>query len=329
MAQKADSLRNVNLNPPGSQRIDIKIQAISDRSYLSIKQDDRGPLLKDSSVFVSGQEMRIKNQTVANFLQIYKRGERFDVIAYVKLRDYLKGVVSAEIPLNWPIETIKAQIVAARSYSLYMAEQRKKHIFDLEASIKDQAYSHTEDSALDPLMDATANMILLDKENKLFKTYYHSECGGRTSSAKKVFGDRNFDVEVNDPYCRGRSWQLKISKSEIEKFFGPFKEILSTFNPLKRAYAVSLRRVDQSIESIDAQKMRLNIGSTRLKSTWFEMHQEGSSIEFKGKGYGHGVGLCQWGSRQMGLLKKPFTEILSFYYPNSFLKNVKSHSLYL
>lgn len=324
VVQKAESFRNVSITLSSRQKIDIQFQQKWNQSFLITKFENQVSSLKSKSLFLKGDGLSIRSIPVASFLQIYKRSSGFDIIGYIKLRDYLRGVVTAEMPAHWPRETLKAQIVAARSYALFMTEKRKKYVFDLEASIKDQAYEHTLHSTLDPLLDETANLVLFDQNNSLFKTYYHSECGGQTSSAKKIFGDSNFDEEVKDPYCRGRSWQLKISRQEIENYFGPFKSLVTPFDPLKRAYTVKIQRPDLSLEDLDAQKLRLIIGSSRMKSTWFEKQDEGNVIVFKGKGYGHGVGLCQWGSRQMGLMKKNFQDILNFYYPKSLLRAVNS-----
>lgn len=312
-----DAFRNVAIAPLAEKKLNIELKRKWDRSLLFLQKDSGPVSLKDSSLFIKGQGMRVNAQSINNFIQIYKRDNSFDVIAYVKLREYLKGVVSSEMPVNWPAETLKAQIVAARSYALFMAEQRKKLIFDVESSIKDQVYRHTEDDRMEPLLDDTANMVLFDGNRNLLKAYYHSECGGQTSSAKKVFGDSQMDFEVRDPYCQGRTWRLEVPKSEMEKYFGPFKRLVSAFDPIKRAYAVTVERADAMTDTIDAQKLRMQVGSTRMKSTWFESRIHGDKVEFVGKGYGHGVGLCQWGSRQMGIMKKSFREILAFYYPGT------------
>lgn len=311
------AFRNVAIAPLGAQKVNIELKRKWDGSLLFL-QKDKGPLLvKESSVFIKGKGMRVNAQSINNFIQIHKHENSFDVIAYVRLRDYLKGVVSSEMPTNWPVETLKAQIVAARSYALFMVEQRKSNIFDVESSIKDQVYRYTGASQMEPLLDETAHMVLFDENRRLLKAYYHSECGGHTSSAKKVFGDARMDFEVRDPYCQGRGWKLELSKREMEKYFGPFKTIVSAFNPATRAYAVAVERPNSAIEKLDAQKLRMQIGSTRMKSTWFESHVHGDKVEFVGKGYGHGVGLCQWGSRKMGIMKKNFREILAFYYPRT------------
>jgi stage II sporulation protein D len=327
LVQQAESFRNVAIEPAGLKKMDIQFQKKWDRSLLVVKKENQPSLIKEGSLYIKGSDLKIGAHAVNDFLQISKRENGFDIIAYVKLRDYLKGVVSSEMPINWPAETLKAQIVAARSYVLFMSERRKKNSFDVESSIKDQVYRPTRDSGLEPLLDETANMVLFDENKNLFKAYYHSECGGQTSSAKKIFGDSQFDAEVRDPYCAGRTWRAEIPKREIEKYFGAFKQFVNEFNPLKRAYAVALQRPDSRVEPIDAQKLRLHLGSTRMKSTWFESHDKGDKIEFVGKGYGHGVGLCQWGSRQMGVMKKSFKEILAFYYPKSLLRVVKSQQL--
>tara|TARA_B110001454_G_scaffold219202_1_gene251934 strand:- start:11925 stop:13076 length:1152 start_codon:yes stop_codon:yes gene_type:complete len=317
IVNKADSFRNVAIAPLSQKKLSIELKRKWDQSILFLKKDDGTPSMQTESLFIKGNDLKIGAQSINDFIQIYKRSDSFDVIAYVKLRDYLKGVVSSEMPTNWPEETLKAQIVAARSYALFMSEKRKNQVFDVESSIKDQVYRHTDDPRLEPLLDATANTVLFDENRKLLKAYYHSECGGQTSSAKKVFGDSQLDVEVRDPYCQGRTWRLEIPKHEIEKYFGPFKQLVSAFDPVQRSYAIGVERKDKKVEAIDAQKLRMQIGSTRMKSTWFESRVHGDKIEFIGKGYGHGVGLCQWGSRQMGVMKKNFREILSFYYPNT------------
>ncbi|MBL7545870.1 MAG: SpoIID/LytB domain-containing protein [Bdellovibrionaceae bacterium] len=327
IVNKAELFRGVSVTKRPINFLEIQFQKKWNHGFLLIKNDRASSELKSESVFLKGDGLSVAARSVGDFLQLYKRPNGFDVIVYVRLRDYLRGVVSAEVPVSWPEETLKAQIVAARSYVLFMSERRKALVFDVEASIKDQVYKHTTDTRLEPLLEATKDLVLFDQHKNIFKAYYHSECGGQTSSAKRVFGDTQFDAEVKDPYCQGRVWRLKTSKNEIERYFGTFKQLVNTFNPRGRAYAITVEKPDLTREQWSAQDLRMKIGSTRMKSTWFEARVVGNQVEFVGKGYGHGVGLCQWGSRQMGLMKKSFRDILSFYYPGAVLKKVASERL--
>jgi len=150
---------------------------------------------------------------------VTKRG--ITVIEILPLEEYLYGVIPLEISPAWPVEAVKAQAVAARTYALYNTGKHDKDGFDLCNTTDCQVYGGRE--AEDPRgnwgVDATRGMVVTYK-NKLIPTYFHSSSGGYTENIENVWGGKNDyiravpDFDQNSPYSH---WKLTFTKDEISK----------------------------------------------------------------------------------------------------------------
>ncbi len=254
----------------------------------------------------------------------------FDLVNHVMLEDYLRSVVAAEMPKAWPVEALKAQAVAARTYALFRRQEMNENYFDLETNVMDQVYGGVanEDPRTDEAVSGTAGMILLYK-NQIARTFFHANCGDRTEDGVEVFH------KVNTPYLKSvpceygkkspyYTWQLSIRMNEIEAALSRAGlhrgkiDSLSAQNHTRtgRVKTLGLRN-GRNLTSVNAIDFRLAVGPARLKSTRFTIHKQGTLIMFKGTGYGHGVGLCQWGAMGMADAGRTFREILGKYYPGA------------
>ena len=253
----------------------------------------------------------------------------FHLIGRLHLRDYLIGVVAHEMPTQWPLHTLKAQAVAARSYTLKTRHERRGRGWDLESTIEDQVYrdvSKRNDLAkVRAAVIATDGIILTDAQRRPLKAYYHADCGGRTVTPASVWGGGADSGTAIDPHCpsspRSR-WTLAMEEHEFLQRLGRTGErllgieTLSPRPPRHPAERFRLRTASGSFV-MDANELRLKVGSTELKSTKFSVKTLDQQLIFEGKGFGHGAGLCQWGSRQLGQAGHDFTKILAHYYPKA------------
>jgi stage II sporulation protein D len=242
------------------------------------------------------------------------------------------------MPLNWPIEALKAQAIAARSYTLSMMNERQKMLFHVESSILDQVFSHVSQSLdNDALIQKaktavieTENKILRGPKNKVIKAFYHSDCGGRTVSSKSVWGMGELVGGAIDASCPANpksNWTLNIAQltlsQKVAKFFkmDSLKNIVELITKKTkdqdRISDLAIRFEDGSEKAISATDFRGLIGSTELRSTKFELTKKADHFQFIGKGFGHGVGLCQWGTRALAQKGWAYTQILAHYYPES------------
>lgn len=251
------------------------------------------------------------------------RGKRgLYLINELPLEDYVESVVSSEVGTNWEMEALKAQAVIARTYAVYKKAMNGNNMFHLTSSVLHQAYkgnsTHTQ---ITYAVKSTAGEILTYNGMPI-EAFYHSTCGGKTEDPEEVFG-KSYPylrpVESNCELSPYWVWERKIPLSEIEKAL--------SINGVKGMAIISRtstgRVRDLSVKSrsgrkvIRAVELRRLLGWSRLPSTNFKMKMKGDSIVFEGKGYGHGVGLCQWSALQMARDGKDYREILSFFYPGT------------
>lgn len=250
---------------------------------------------------------------------------RIDVINLVGLEDYLCGVVSAEVVSSWPIEAVKAQAVAARTYAL----RRKLDAggpYHLTATTDDQVYRgrSVEDGLAARAVKETAGWVITCKGEPIV-AYYHACCGGATDSAADI-KNRNlpYTASVTCRWCGDAPnfrWEYSISQRELARL------LTSSGRAVKQVDRIMPRRVTQSGRVLElevvsprgslrmtGEELRRIIGYQRLKSTRFVVTRADGFLRFRGTGHGHGIGACQWGMRQMA--EKGFTwrEILRHYY---------------
>lgn len=254
------------------------------------------------------------------------------VIVRMALEDYLVGLINSEISSSWPLEAIKAQGVAARTYAVYQIGRagvaNPPRAFDITASMLDQVYegAHQEDRRSLVAVKATRGETLL-RDGAIFQSYYHSSCGGHTEDAENVWPGEVGPPTVSDPYCAKSpkfswTWQVPISRlSEVLNTngipIGEVKTIATSQFPNSPRVDMLLLEDEIGLQMVKATDLRRMLGYQNLKSTWFDIRVVKNEIRFSGRGYGHGVGLCQWGAKGMAEQGKSYREILKFYYPDA------------
>lgn len=260
--------------------------------------------------------------------------------ADVEFADYLLGVLSREMPGSWPMEALKAQAIATRSYTLSQMRARSAWSFDLEGSILDQEFEwvtpQRRQSA--PLkrwsaaLVASRDQVLRGANNEVFRAYYHADCGGRTTTPEFVWGPVGEYKSVRDPACEARAsnkWKFVAEKSWLKKQLQDpggdrrapaavkagleFSWIQSLFD--QRVTLVEWWDGMSDLKILSGQNFRQLLGFGKLKSLRFHTREQGKDVVFEGQGYGHGVGLCQWGSKDWAEKGLTSEEILKHYYP--------------
>ncbi len=281
----------------------------------------------------------------------------FDAINIVPLEAYLAGVVGSEMPDFWEPEALKAQAVAARTYCLFIKKDfgSKRH-WDLNKTAAHQVYRGiaAESKPIWNAINQTAGQILLcpqktqtGSEYLIFPTYYSSTCGGHTENSKNVFGDSYSALQgVSCPYCKDIAkpayflWPMaQFPKQEVsDKLIGRYASLkkleyienikpiaTSTYPGLTRMTKVQLQGKNGKTDWIRGEDLRLSIdpSGSKLRSTACQIITLGNNWAFvSGRGYGHGVGMCQCGAQGMARQGKTAYEILQHYYPTSVLTRV-------
>lgn len=261
-------------------------------------------------------------------LKLNLKSGKIIITNIIPIEDYLYGQVAGEMSPNWELEALKAQVVAARTYALYMIKHPKSIFYDLEKGTADQVYlgAQSESDRIKNAVEATKNEIISNGTLPI-KAYYHSRCGGHTESAKAVWNtsEKTHHSGVPCPYCQKFpfTWRSKIKTAELfdllripELDLKPFKIEILRRSPSGRVNELALEK-DQKKFAIKSEDLRQIIGYTNMKSTRFEIKKNEDEIIFEGKGSGHGVGMCQWGAQYLAKQGKSYRQILAHYYPLS------------
>lgn len=302
---------------------------------LRVNNKDPEHLFTEKFLLIQGSNLRIGSQSLPpRILLNMNSDKKVDIVGVMPLDEYVVGVLASEMPLSWPVETLKAQAVAARSYALAVMEERKDKAYHLESSILDQVFRHVlSEDENDPLIKKAVQAVretqgvkLYANNNKVLKAFFHSDCGGKTTSPKNVwnFGvNSGTTVDSSCPTNPRAHWKLTLSKEELSRRLRTID--ISGLDLIKvpsenRVKAVRLALNDATTKTVSANDFRQMLGFQELRSSVFEIKKSGDNFLFEGQGFGHGVGLCQWGSRALGQSGRNYKQILTHYYPLARLK---------
>lgn len=251
------------------------------------------------------------------------------VINIVPLEDYLRSVVPSEMPHSWPAEALKAQAVVARSYALANMGQYGKDGYDICATASCQVYRgmESEHRSTDKAVKDTKGEYLTYKGAQV-SAVFHSSCGGRTDDSSDVWkGDRKPYLKgVRSKWCREESphsqWEAKIPDKEMDAALRAAGYDLGRVKHLRivsrtkagRAYEVRVTGTKGG-ETFPGNRFRLIVGSQKIRSTlWSGLSHRDGVWCIHGRGWGHGVGLCQWCAKITAGYGYKHREILAYFY---------------
>ncbi|MBA7561837.1 hypothetical protein ES708_03483 [subsurface metagenome] len=280
----------------------------------------------------------------------------FGAVNLVPIDPYLAGVIGAEMPGYWESAALQAQAIAARSYCLYIKKRfgRNRH-WDVRRTQANQVYDGlaVESAQIWDTVNSTSGQVLTCREPNekwnIFPAYYSSACGGHTENSQNVFGPDKSGVTtltgVPCPYCRKVarqnffSWPtVQMEKSFITKrlqnrypslnVLGNIEKIIPTqskYKDFSRLTSVKLVGSTGKTGFLIAEDFRLAIDPTglKIKSACFEIVDMNDKWALEsGRGFGHGVGLCQCGAQAQAREGKTAVQILRYYYPNSKIEKI-------
>ena len=297
---------------------------------------------------LNGNDYRGKLKLITN-----PEDKSFDAVNLVPLEPYLAGVVGAEMPNYWEPAALQAQAIAARTYCLYMKKRfGSKRSWDVKRTQANQVYLgvKAESAQVWEAVNRTYGQVLVCKgpggTEGIFPAYYSSVCGGYTENSKYVFGD-SFEAlaGVACPYCKDVAkpdfffWPMvQFDKAYVTnrllrrypklKRLGEIRNIRATkqsdyqgnYGRYSRLTLVKLLGSTGKSDFLRAEDFRLAIDRSgrKIKSTICQIVNWGDKWAFlSGRGYGHGVGMCQCGAQGMARKGKTARQILGFYYPGS------------
>lgn len=256
---------------------------------------------------------------------------RILVINRLPLETYLLGIVGSEMSPAWPIEALKAQAVAARTYAVQrrMMMRAANRPYDLESSVLSQVYNGAErirPSVIRAVKETRGEVLAFTHD--VVQALFHSTCGGRTVSAKAAFGR---EVPYLKPrrckWCRQSSrhrWSLEIPLSEMSMKLRRARLAKHELTGVSRASETNLVRLEEGRRKrqVSPKKVRRAVGYGELYSTRFTAETKGHTVHIHGRGFGHGVGMCQWGAKGMAEAGRSYRQILGYYYRGVRLKRI-------
>jgi len=261
----------------------------------------------------------------SGIIDVWKGDNGLYIINELPIEDYVMDVVAVEVRPDWEMEALKAQAVISRTYALYQKKKNGNSIYHIASSVIDQVYKgNNRDARVTHAVEETRGEVLAF-DNKPIEAFYHSTCGGKTENPEDVFGKSYPYLKPVEspcdlsPYAK---WERNIQLSEIEealKVPGIKDLSIKSHTSTERVKDVEIT-TNSGHTTISAVDLRKALGWKNLPSTNFRLSRVGDSLVFKGKGYGHGVGLCQWGTLQMARDGKNYKEILSFFYPGTVIQ---------
>jgi stage II sporulation protein D len=283
-------------------------------------------------VLWSARAIRLNGREYGGRLALMPNGAGLAIVNELPLEEYLVGVVRAELGDRWPREAMRAQAIVARTYAAYHRALNAAKTYHVVATTAHQAFGG-QAPASSPVWDAvrdTAGQVLF-WEGELFPAFYHADSGGYTEDPRTVFAARNMpalrpvrcEFSVGAPHYQ---WSLDVSLADLGATLrrhgvdvGTVTAIeITERTPSLRAAVLTLRGTRGSAR-VRGNDFRRMLGYETFKSTLFAVAVDGRSARFAGRGYGHGVGLSQWGARGMAEQGYGAVEILGHYYPGAAL----------
>lgn len=263
-----------------------------------------------------------------------KKG-RLNIINEVNIDDYLYGVLPHEISPAWSLEALKAQAVASRALALYRKGRSRAKDYDLDATVFTQIYRGVEgeDRRINQAVNETRGKVLTYKE-KIINSIFHATCGGYTEEARNVWpgSEEPYLKEVPCTFCKASpyyEWEERIKERDLKKILegkglglSKIKEIeITEKSPSGRGIQIAIKQ-HRKTQFLRANNFRLFLGPDFMRSTLFTVSKEKNEFIFKGHGWGHGVGMCQWGAKGMAEEGKDYNEILKHYYTGANIEKI-------
>lgn len=244
---------------------------------------------------------------------------RLTAINVLDLEDYLMSVIPSEMPSSWPLEALKAQAIAARSYAIANLGKYGKQGFDVRATVLDQAYrgAIAETNQTNIAVSQTRG-IVMKHQGRVVPGFFHSSSAGHTDVAEHVWTKevpylRSVpDVDHKSKYVL---WDRKFSVNQIDSLIGKdVGNVLGLF-PVHRSPAGRVK----SLLVLGTKGSTFVPGSTvrqmfALPSTNFNVLAYQDSYVFRGQGFGHGLGMSQYGARTLAEHGYHAGQILTYYY---------------
>lgn len=299
------------------------LSAQSSKGGVSFKQWNSSQITIEPS---AGGFVWIGDRWYRGRVRLINTGKGVMAINHIDMESYLYSVVGAEAIATWPLEALKAQAVAARTYAIYKSSVSGNRFYDLDTTTATQVYKGLDTEFYSTLqaVDATKGQVMT-YNGKAILAAFHSSSGGHTENVEDVWSSPL-------PYLRGVvdydqlspvfQWTKSFSSNQLSRLIGGVGTI-KTMIPEKttpHGRVVTMRIVGTAgtkrISGTDLRK------ALDLRSTLFSVSASNGSFQINGRGFGHGLGLSQWGSEYLAQQGLNYDQILTHYYQNASITQI-------
>lgn len=331
----ADGERKGEIAINDGLRIEVTGRTLTARSlglsFMAKEHIELVPRMETSGIRLRLPESRMAERTYPGTISVTLAGGVIELTNVVPIEAYTAGVVQAEAGKEHRSEYYKLQSVSCRTYALCNVRKHAADGFELCDGVHCQVYHGVcrQDSIEQAVAD-TRGMVMVDSDIKLIHALFHSNCGGETMNAEDLWSKREpYLRSTVDTFCRTEphaNWQRTLSRKEwvgyLERRFG-----------VKAGHEVSLQAMlnytptcrdlylGNSFPLVPLKHVREDL---KLNSTFFTVTTTGDQVVLSGRGFGHGVGLCQEGAMHMARQGRSYTEILRHYYTDVHLVDVNT-----
>ncbi len=282
------------------------------------------------------KDENLKFEFMANKMIRVKR-EKTGNIETVPFEQYITGVLAGEMPVNFELEALKAQAVAARSYAMKKIEQNGNQEFDVVDTVSNQVYLdeaslkerwkdefETKMNKIKTAVHETEGEYLT-YDNQIVQAFFFSTSTGKTENVEEVFVqalpylrsvDSSWDEEVSPVFHVTTEFSLADFYSKLNL---PYQENLK----IEITKTTSTGRVKELSINGTAFKASDVSSKLNLRSTFFSFEQIGNNVKIETKGFGHGVGMSQYGAEAMAKKGYTYDQILKHYYQGVEIAKIK------
>ncbi|GGE85201.1 stage II sporulation protein D [Priestia taiwanensis] len=294
---------------------------------------------KEDMQVEGGQQRDHGEKEIAVDVAVFR--SKLDKVENIPLEEYVMGVVSAEMPSTFEVEALKAQALSARTYIMKILVQQdggvKEKNADVTDTVRHQVYKSREElkvqwkdkydeniKKVEGAITATKGQVLTYGEELIVASFF-SMSNGQTEDSEDIWGSAH-------PYLQSveSNWEEELPsfKSQVKKSIAEVEKVLevkvnkdgSVGTIVSRTKGNRVKEVSFNGKKITGKDIRTKLG---LRSTDFTWEQQGTDILITTKGFGHGVGMSQYGANGMAKEGKKYTDITNYYYQGTEIMNIE------
>jgi len=277
-------------------------------------------------------------------------GDQVVAVNHLRMEEYLQGVVPAEMPASFSSAALQAQAVAARSYALYLTMRSAGKAYDVAADTGFQVYGGMDaGTAKTRAAVSSTRGRVLQFDGRVVLSYFHAHSGGMLEDDRQVWtADMPYYRVQHDEISnrtRDMRWRFSLTGEEIAARLREYGFSIAGVTSVRIGQRTASGRIGTVVVETDRRSVpssespmpkssldgassgrivemkgnafRLMLGAERMRSTLCDLEWQGNSLAISGAGYGHGVGMSQWGAQGMALGGASCEQILEHYYPDT------------